>query len=91
MASSEDPLRVAVIGGGCAALTAAFELTRPEHNGLDLLDPQSPLQLRQDDWLPGPVQITPRIGIRHAADLPLRFAVTSNPCVSGVRSKRVSV
>jgi len=33
MASSEDPLRVAVIGGGCAALTAAFELTRPEHNG----------------------------------------------------------
>ncbi|MEI9949995.1 MAG: NAD(P)-binding protein [Pseudomonadota bacterium] len=27
------PTRVAVIGGGCAALTAAFELTRPEHEG----------------------------------------------------------
>jgi uncharacterized protein with NAD-binding domain and iron-sulfur cluster len=27
-------VRVAVIGGGCAALTAAFELTRPEHQGL---------------------------------------------------------
>lgn len=27
------PIRVAVIGGGCAALTAAFELTRPEHAG----------------------------------------------------------
>lgn len=27
------PIRVAVIGGGCAALTAAFELTRPEHGG----------------------------------------------------------
>jgi uncharacterized protein with NAD-binding domain and iron-sulfur cluster len=26
-------IRVAVIGGGCAALTAAFELTRPQHNG----------------------------------------------------------
>lgn len=25
--------RVAVIGGGCAALSAAFELTRPEHRG----------------------------------------------------------
>jgi uncharacterized protein with NAD-binding domain and iron-sulfur cluster len=26
-------VRVAVIGGGCAALTAAFELTKPEHRG----------------------------------------------------------
>ena len=33
MAPSEDPIRVAVVGGGCAALTAAFELTRPELNG----------------------------------------------------------
>jgi len=32
MAASEKPIRIAVIGGGCAALTAAFELTRPEHN-----------------------------------------------------------
>ncbi len=31
--SEAKPVRVAVIGGGCAALTAAFELTRPEHNG----------------------------------------------------------
>lgn len=28
-----EPVRVAVIGGGCAAMTTAFELTRPEHNG----------------------------------------------------------
>lgn len=27
------PVRVAIIGGGCAATTTAFELTRPEHNG----------------------------------------------------------
>jgi uncharacterized protein with NAD-binding domain and iron-sulfur cluster len=27
------PIRVAVIGGGCAAIAAAFELTRPEHRG----------------------------------------------------------
>jgi uncharacterized protein with NAD-binding domain and iron-sulfur cluster len=27
------PVRVAVIGGGCASLTTAFELTRPEHEG----------------------------------------------------------
>jgi len=27
------PIKVAVIGGGCAAMAAAFELTRPEHKG----------------------------------------------------------
>jgi len=31
--SSPRPIRVAVVGGGCAALTAAFELTRPQHAG----------------------------------------------------------
>ncbi len=33
MNASARPVRVAVLGGGCAALTAAFELTRPEHKG----------------------------------------------------------
>ena len=27
------PIRVAVVGGGCAAMAAAFELSRPEHDG----------------------------------------------------------
>ena len=27
------PIRVAVVGGGCAGIAAAFELTRPEHRG----------------------------------------------------------
>lgn len=30
---ADQPVRVAVIGGGCAALTAAYELTRPELMG----------------------------------------------------------
>jgi uncharacterized protein with NAD-binding domain and iron-sulfur cluster len=30
---ADKPIEVAVIGGGCASLTAAFELTRPELNG----------------------------------------------------------
>jgi uncharacterized protein with NAD-binding domain and iron-sulfur cluster len=30
---SAGPIRVAVIGGGCASITTAFELTRPEHQG----------------------------------------------------------
>jgi len=31
--SSRKPTEVAVIGGGCAAIAAAFELTRPVHQG----------------------------------------------------------
>jgi uncharacterized protein with NAD-binding domain and iron-sulfur cluster len=31
--SERRPIEVAVIGGGCGAITAAFELTRPEHQG----------------------------------------------------------
>jgi uncharacterized protein with NAD-binding domain and iron-sulfur cluster len=27
------PIRVAIVGGGCAGVSAAFELTRPEHEG----------------------------------------------------------
>src|SRR5579872_2723241 len=29
----DRPVRVAVVGGGCAGITAAFELSRPEHRG----------------------------------------------------------
>lgn len=32
-ASPASPVRVAIVGGGCAAMTAAFELSRPEHRG----------------------------------------------------------
>ncbi len=30
---ADRPMEVAVIGGGCASIAAAFELTRPEHRG----------------------------------------------------------
>jgi DNA-3-methyladenine glycosylase len=75
----------AKLTGGPGRLCIALDITRPEHNGLDLLDPDSPLQLRQDDWTQTPIEITPRIGIRHAADLPLRFALAGNACVSRIR------
>jgi len=31
--SAARPIRVAIIGGGCAAMTTAFELSRPQHRG----------------------------------------------------------
>ncbi|HYO71868.1 MAG TPA: FAD-dependent oxidoreductase [Archangium sp.] len=31
--SHERPIHIAIMGGGCAGIAAAFELTRPEHQG----------------------------------------------------------
>jgi DNA-3-methyladenine glycosylase len=72
--------------GGPGRLCQAMALTRPAHNGLDLLDPVSPLQVRDDGCGFTRVLVTRRIGIRHAAELPLRFAVPEHPCVSGLKS-----
>ena len=68
---------------GPSRLCQALGLTRAEHNGLDLLDPQSPLQVFDDGFRVGEVCVTVRIGIRHAVDLPLRFSLAGNTCVSG--------
>jgi DNA-3-methyladenine glycosylase len=68
---------------GPSRLCQALGLTRPTHNGLDLLDPASALQVLDDGFQVGKVMVTPRIGIRHAVDLPLRFALPEHACVSG--------
>ncbi len=31
--AEQKPIRVAIVGGGCASIAAAFELSRPEHRG----------------------------------------------------------
>lgn len=31
--TSNEPIKVAIVGGGCAAMATAFELSRPEHAG----------------------------------------------------------
>ena len=55
-------------------------------NGLDLLSPRSPLQVRDDGFAVCEYGVTPRIGIRHAVEWPLRFLVAESPCVSGPKS-----
>lgn len=72
--------------GGPGRLCLAMNLTRPAHNGLDLLDRKSPLQFRDDGFEVREVMMTTRIGIRHAVDLPLRFALPGHACVSGPKS-----
>lgn len=79
----DAPLRM--IASGPSRLCIALGLTRPLHNGLDVTSKTSILQVR-DDGFPEPnIVITPRIGIRHAVDLPLRFALRGHACVSGPR------
>jgi DNA-3-methyladenine glycosylase len=68
---------------GPGRLCQAMGLTRERHNGLDLLDPASPLQIRDDGYIAAQVLVTARIGIRHAVDWPLRFALPGSACVSG--------
>jgi len=75
---------------GPGRLCQALTITRPAHNGLDLLDPHSSLRLFQDNFTRTPHEVTPRIGIRHAADLPLRYSLTGNPCVSKASAPRAS-
>ncbi len=75
-----------LLTSGPGRLCQALALTRPAHNGLDLLDPASPLQVRDDGFTLRHVFVTARIGIRQSADLPLRFAMHAHPCVSGPKS-----
>jgi len=74
-----------MIASGPSRLCLALGLTRATHNGLDVTNAKSPLQVREDGFSDPEVVVTPRIGIRHAVDLPLRFVVRGNACVSGPR------
>lgn len=71
-----------MLTSGPGKICQAFGITRAADNGCDLTDAASPLGLREDDFSPGEVIATPRIGIRKAAELPLRFFIAHNPCVS---------
>jgi DNA-3-methyladenine glycosylase len=71
---------------GPSRLCQALGLTRVAHNGLDLLDGDSPLQVRDDGLSVREVLVTRRIGLRDAVELPLRFALPGHTCVSGPKS-----
>lgn len=75
-----------MLTSGPSRLCQALGLTRPAHNGLDLLDPASPLQVCDDGLRVAEVAVTPRIGLHVAVDWPLRFALPGHNCVSGPRN-----
>jgi DNA-3-methyladenine glycosylase len=78
-----EQLRGRLLTSGPSRLCQALGLTRAAHNGLDLLDPASLLQVRDDGYAVGEVLVTARIGIHEAVDWPLRFALPGHACVSG--------
>lgn len=79
----DEDAPVRSISSGPSRLCIALGLTRLLHNGLDVTSAKSPLQVRDDGFPECEVAITPRIGIRHAVDLPLRFTLRGHECVSG--------
>ena len=67
---------------GPGKLCQAFGITRAAENGLDFTSPGSALRMFEDDFGSCEISVTPRIGIRKAADLPLRFLLAGHVCVS---------
>jgi DNA-3-methyladenine glycosylase len=80
-ASAHHPLTA-----GPSRLCQAMGLTRRTHNGLDVTSASSPLQVRDDGCSVPEALVTVRIGIKHAIDWPLRFAMPEHKCVSGARN-----
>lgn len=60
---------------GPGRLTRHFRISRA-HNALPVFDPSSPLTVHDAGLRPPQITVTPRIGIRHCADWPLRFVAT---------------
>ena len=75
-----------LLTSGPSRLCQALALTRLAHNSLDLADPASVLQIRDDGYPVSEVLVTPRIGIHEAVDWPLRFVLPESKCVSGPKS-----
>ncbi len=75
-----------LLTAGPSRLCQAMALTRLTHNGLDVTRAASPLQVRDDACSVSEALVTVRIGIKHAIDRPLRFALPEHSCVSGARN-----
>jgi DNA-3-methyladenine glycosylase len=71
---------------GPSRLCQALGVARLSHNGLDVTDAASPLQIRDDGLRPEKANVTGRIGIKEAVDWPLRFALPESACVSGPKN-----
>ena len=72
---------LARLTSGPGRLCQALGVTRARDNGKDFT--RSDLEIADDGFRPRKVAVTPRIGIRKAAERPLRYIIAGNPFVSG--------
>ena len=75
LAESANPR---LLASGPGRLCQALGIARETHNGLDATSRRSGLHVEDDGFVPGEIAVTPRIGIRHAAERPLRFAIAGS-------------
>ena len=71
-----------LLTSGPGKLCQAMGISRAVDNGVDLINAESSLGLYEDDFRSGEIRVTPRIGIRKATELPLRFFLAGHSCVS---------
>ncbi len=74
-----------LLTSGPGRLCQALDITRAAHNDLDVTDTSSCLRIEDEGYQPERILVTPRIGIRHAAELPARFLIDGNKFVSRSR------
>ncbi|HLV89209.1 MAG TPA: DNA-3-methyladenine glycosylase [Candidatus Sulfotelmatobacter sp.] len=85
----KNPRDLRLLTSGPGRLAEAFDITRERDNGTDLTSSDSTLWIGSDGLPPGPILLTPRIGITKAAHLNLRYLLRGNAFVSGGRASQV--
>ena len=70
-----------LLTSGPGRLCEALGIVRETHNGIDVTRPRSGLHVEDDGCVPE-IAVSRRIGIRKAAELPLRFTMAGNRFVS---------
>ncbi len=71
-----------LLTAGPGRLCQALAITRAAHNGLDVTCADSLLRIEDDGHKPERISVTPRIGIRHAAERPARFVMEGSKFLS---------
>jgi len=71
-----------LLTSGPGRLCQALDIERETHNGIDVTSARSGLHVEDDGFATPEIVASPRVGIRKAAERPLRFAIAGNRFVS---------
>lgn len=70
------------LASGPGRLCQALGITRSTHNGIDVTSARTGLHVEDDGFRPEKIEAGARVGIRKAAERPLRFVIAGNGFVS---------